>query len=355
MTNGHCSINAHYKTIMMKRLIFYILLGLTSIHASAHTGVGITQDYDNVRVHSYRETNREDYRKAFIIGQLASKLAKELHYTDPIFLDCWLGLLPIDSVASTDYQISVQHHKYWNEEGDGSEKLIIRQQAKNYDVIETLKLVEYAIKNKKSIQKQQQLLKSTFFYDRGNEKLSISNDLIQKALQQPHGEEIEVLLQTRIERPLLYDERKPNFTYYWQNNEYFIFRNQWNRQENDLDVSVLLTLPHIHHFEDLGLLFLVFDTPASFYYLNVNHYDKETRLNKVSARHVIENIGKMDLGFKAQSITHGDVSICINEGMLRRTGDPMRLMLYFYETDTLVQDAYAALEINAANTHQYIL
>jgi len=32
--------------------------------------------------------------------------------------------------------------------------------------------------------------------------------------------------------------------------------------------------------------------------------------------------------------------------MLRRTGDPMRLLLYFYETDTLVQDAYAALGIN---------
>lgn len=50
---------------------------------------------------------------------------------------------------------------------------------------------------------------------------------------------------------------------------------------------VLLTLPQIHQFENLDLLFLVFDTPASFYYLNVNHYDRESGLNKVSARHKI--------------------------------------------------------------------
>lgn len=147
----------------MKKLILYILLGVSWSTLHAHTGIGNTLNYGNVRVHSYRETDREDFRKAFIIGQLASELAKELRYTEPIFLDCWLGLLTTDSI-STDYRVSVQNYKYHDEEGEGSKKLIIRQQAKQYDIIQTLKIVEYAIKNKTAIKGQQQWIKSSFFY-----------------------------------------------------------------------------------------------------------------------------------------------------------------------------------------------
>ncbi|HLT86100.1 MAG TPA: hypothetical protein VKZ57_00840, partial [Sphingobacterium sp.] len=66
--------------------------------ADAHTGVGITQHYGNVEVYSFKNFELEEFRKAFIIGQLAKKLVDKLNYTDSIYLDFYHNHYQIDSL-----------------------------------------------------------------------------------------------------------------------------------------------------------------------------------------------------------------------------------------------------------------
>lgn len=333
----------------MKQLAISVLLTFISFASFGHSVSGLMQDYGNVRVYSYRETEREDFRKAFIIGQLAQQLAKALHYTEPISLYCWLGLLKDDSLATT-YHVSFQNHSYNDNEGEGTEKLLIKQEAKHYDVIATLKLVEYAILYKKDIKQQQQWIKSTLFADRGEEKLSISNDVIKAILAQPTSVLVQEILRTRINRPLLPDDRIQDIRYYWQDNQYHIYRSIKLRNETELREVVLLTLPNIHQFADLDLVFLVFDQVDSFYYININRYDQDSGINKVSKRHVIKDIGKIDFGKKVTAISNGDVSIYFSETTMGR--GKRRLLLYFHETDTLVQDVYTALGIEPSDPNR---
>lgn len=319
---------------------------------NAHTGIGFTKNFENIRVHSYKETDIEDFRKAFIIGELASKLAKAYNYTDQIYLDCWLSITSPEDTKS-DYQISTQVFNYSDEDGGEKEKLIIRQQAQQYDVIQTLKLIEYSIKNKAKIKRGQELIQSTFFYDRGEKKYSISANLIQKILQEPTSKIIEQILKSRIERPLLTDERPSEITYYWSNNLYHIYRHWWGREKKDQQDIVLLTLPSIYQFVNLDLQFLVFNTTSSFYYLNINDYDSNTKLNKVSTRHVIEDIGNKIYNRTFKSISDGDVSIYFTHGP--SGWGKKRLLIYYYKPDTLIQNVYSSTGIEPFDlemTHQ---
>ncbi|RZK05033.1 MAG: hypothetical protein EOO43_22145, partial [Flavobacterium sp.] len=133
----------------MKKLLTLLLFSIVCAVSHANEGIGLTQDYGNVRVLSYKEVNVEVFRKAFIIGQLAKKLADELRYTEPIYLSFHHNVFR-DNLPPI-YHVSVENFKYSNEGGDGSEKLIIRQYANEYDVSHMLKLLEFAILNKVSI------------------------------------------------------------------------------------------------------------------------------------------------------------------------------------------------------------
>lgn len=334
----------------MKKIILYMLFGLAAISARAHEGIGLTQDYGNVRVLSYKESEVEAFRKAFIIGQLVEKLAVELQYKDSIYLDFRHNIFRQDNLPPI-YHVAFETFSYHDENGRNSEKLVIRQYANDYDVSSILKLVEYGIQHKAIIKRQQTEKENSIKY--GTRKfLSIGDKQIHSVQESPTSQPIKEVMHTRIDRPLFSDERPSNIMYYWQNDQYHIYRHRWGRKEDDQPDIVLLTLPSIQQFANLDLAFLVFDTAASFYYLNVNHYDKDTRLNKVSSRHAIEDIGANDFGKDATALSNGDVSIYFTHGAMG--SGSKRLLLYFYETETLVQDVYTASGVKSSNRGQQL-
>lgn len=334
----------------MKKFMLYISLGLISISVRAHEGIGLTQDYGNVRVLSYKDSDVEAFRKAFVIGQLVEKLAHELKYGDPIYLDFRHNMFRQDSLPPV-YHVAFETFSYRDEEGEISEKLVVRQYANDYDVSDILKLVEYAVEHKSIIKQQQAEKENAIKY--GTRKFpSIDDKKIRTIQEAPTSPIVEKIMHTRIDRPLFSDERPSDITYYWQDDQYHIYRHRWGRKDDDQPDVVLLTVPSIQQFATLDLVFLIFDTPSSFYYLNINHYDKDTRLNKVSSRHILADIGEIDFGKEATAISNGDVSIYFNHGAMG--SGRKRLLLYFYQTETLVQDIYTAIGVESSNPGQQL-
>ncbi|MCC2600332.1 hypothetical protein [Sphingobacterium sp. FBM7-1] len=329
----------------MKKIILYMLFGLAAISARAHEGIGLTQDYGNVRVLSYKDNEVEAFRKAFIIGQLVEKLAHELKYSHTIYLDFRHNMFRQDSLPSV-YHVAFETFSYSDEEGEISEKLVVRQYANDYDASDILKLVEYAVEHKSIIKQQQAEKENAIKY--GTRKFpSIDDKKIRTIQEAPTSPIVEKIMHTRIDRPLFSDERPSDITYYWQEDQYHIYRHRWGRKDDDQPDVVLLTVPSIQQFATLDLVFLIFDTPSSFYYLNINHYDKDTRLNKVSSHHIIEDVGEIDFGKEAAAISDGDVSIYFTHGAMG--WGKKRVLLYFYATETLIQNVYAAAGVESSN------
>lgn len=335
--------------INMKKLLVFFIIVLITCNSYGNENIGIGQTYGNVRVISYRETEREEAVKALLIGQLAHNLAQELNYKDPIYLECYLSIKKSDT-NNPNYQIALQHYKYYDEKDEGSEKLIIRQQAYKYDLFSTLKLVEYAIKNTKKIREQQKWQTSGFFYDRGNNILSIPKEKIDQILKKPNSSLLNKLAERKIERPILPYQRKPSISYFWQNNTYYIYNTFKRNEESNPQDLILLTLPEIYQFEDLNLAYLIFDNDKSFYYINIKNYDWKTGVTNVSKHHAIEDTSSYDYDINktfSNISTDNDISIYFtHEG---RGAGKKRLLVYFQESDTLIQDAYTMLNRTPTN------
>lgn len=330
----------------MKSKLLLLLLFAYIQPTLASPGIGFRRDYDNVRVLPYNESHGEENLKAYIIAQLASVLAKELKYTKPIYLES-LSLALTAEKKPTKYQVSVQNYKYSDEENEPTEKLLIMQDVQKYNFVETLKLVEFAIKNNTKIKKQQRLQKGTRFYDRGKDMLFVDESVINEVLRQPTSKAIAKVLKTRIERPF-FEKIRPDFTYYWQDGLYYIgkdtslYKSRDTTIRKNIELDVLLTLPDIYQLNRFQQKIVVFDSDSSFFFVNSSPYHSQDSMKAVSSRQIIEDIGERDMGKKVTLMTDGDVSIYF----LRVGGKQKeRLLFFFHESQILIQDAYSILGI----------
>src|SRR5690606_16298246 len=337
-------LQTHLKQMAMKQFIIFILFFISTL-SSAFSRAIQTQDYGNVRVSSASNYDFEEFRKAFIIGQLAKKLLDELQYTDSVYLDFYHNHYEIDDLPPI-FHLSIQRiNSRGRNSTSGDEKIVIRQYAYQYDFEGTLKLLEYAIKSKVQI-KQQQTVKRNPSAHGTRSFLSINDKVIQDVLHKPSSEMIQTTMQTRVDRPILAKEPpRPSgsVNYYWQDNDYHIFHNTRLRGEQEKKDVITMTLPHIYTFHTLYPMTVVFDSPASFYVVNPRRRDKETGAYIPSSKQTIEYPSKIDRGKKIEAISSNDISIFFrySYGVIG-TPFPARLLLYFSETDTLIQDAYAS-------------
>lgn len=328
----------------MKQLLIFILSFISILSFAVSRGDIQTQDYGNIRVLSASNYDFEEFRKAFIIGQLAKKLVDELQYIDSVYLDFYHNHYQLDDFTPI-YHVGVQQI---GEKGrnsiTGEEKIVIRQYAYQYDFEGMLKLLEYAIENKTQI-KQQQSIKRNASAHGTRSFLSINDKVIKEVLQKPISEILNITLQTRVDRPVLTKELKPSagtIDYYWQNNMYYVFHNTPLRGEKENKDITIMKLTNIYTFHSLYPMTVVFDNSESFYCIHPNRRDKETSAYIPSRKQTIEAMTQIDRGKKIEAISHNDISIFFqyNYGVIG-TSFPRRLLLYFSEADTLIQDAYA--------------
>lgn len=325
----------------MKQFFIIILCTIFSRFADAHTGVGMTQHYGNVEVFSFKNYNLEEFRKAFIIGKLAKKLADKLNYTDSIYLDFYHNHHKIDSLPYIYHLVIDRLRALGQIHKTGGEKIIVRQFANEYNVEETLKLLEYGLMHRKQI-KQNQSIKNnaTIYSSLVRSFLSISDAEIQQILQKPSSTAIKEVMQNRVDRPTFEYDSQSSISYYWQNDIYYLFRQQTSKQKNPKE-TIIMELPRIHTFYPLYPMTVVFENPASFYVIHPNHRDPKTGTYIPSKKQTISHMSNIDQGKKVSAISHDDISIFFRYGHRGFADNATRLLLYLSHADTLIQDAYA--------------
>lgn len=317
--------------------ILTVILALTFGTTFAHQDFWTSEDYGNVKVRVKTGFDYEEINKAFIIGQLAEKLSKDLNYTDPIFLDFnhhYTG------DCNPTYFISYDKGKIeYTWESDSREKnylksnsIVLRQVSRQFDVIATLRLLEYSIKNITSIKSIQKQIEYNQNYCQWKIN-SIDTNLIKQQLQIANSDLLNNIVKLRIERPD--KDFRYGISYYWQGNKFHLFLRNYNKSD-----TTLLGLGNIYDIKKFGgSSAMVFDTDSSFFY--VSQYNRPV----VSQRHVINETHKHYQPFKVVNIGGDKFSIYFSYFSKEQVWqDKERTLIYFTKKDVLIQDLDKLIE-----------
>lgn len=230
----------------IKLIILFLILGQFSL---AHQDFYITKDYGNVKVRVKTGFQYEEINRAFIIGQLAERLAKELNYKEQIFLDFTHYYLS-DTIFS-DYFVSFEkglikeNNDQLNEAVLKEDAIVIREIGNQFNVENTLKLVEYSIENLKIIKAiQKEISYNNIYY---NWKLtSLEANKIKKVINNKQlSKNIRSVYSSKIYRPN--SDFKFGFTYYWYEGKYVVIKKDVEGKE-----TPLIDLENIYDFRLIG-------------------------------------------------------------------------------------------------------
>lgn len=324
----------------MKQLIFTLIffLKFTLNTASAHQDFYVTKDYGNIKVRVKTGFVYEEINKAFIIGQLAEKLAKSLNYSEPIFLDFdhyYVGYCIPDYFISFD-KGAIKHTWFGSSQKEKAffrkAAIVIRQVSSKFDADVTLKLLEYSIKNLSNIKKGQKTIEYNKNYCQW-EINSIDTVLIKTQLDIKNSSLLDSILKLKVAPPE--KEFKSGISYFWQDNKFYFYLR--DKRETD---TILLKLDNVFVFvkEDNSHA-LVFDTDSSFYYLN--QFDKTI----ISKRHVIIQTNNNFQPFKIDNL--GKTKISIRFWFYPKEEEQKtreRTLIYLTEKDELLQDLNSPVE-----------
>ncbi len=342
----------------MKKQYLFLLLILPFCRGLAHSDYFYNREYGNVKVSILTGFHYEEINKIFILGQLAAKMSVELNYNKPIFLYFRHHYSTDDKPEyfisygrGKEDRKSIRDEEDWQEHNHLEEDaIVIHQKGGSFDIISTLKLMEYAIKNVPFIKEDQQML----VYERERKYptfryrfYSINKKPIQEQLLKEPGNLIAETLQNKVYRPENFSERE--FTtccsYYWQDNKYHIFwrSRHYNNTTNEPEFQEthLLTLDNIYILEEIEHLdYVIFDTRNSFYYTD-QHHQKE-----ISQKQTIKNLNDYYWPFKVKRIALDKISLSVTT-QIWNTKDKIRTLIYLTEKDELIQDL-DRLILNAA-------
>src|SRR5690606_5392571 len=223
----------------------------------------------------------------------------------------------------------------------GDEKIVVWQFANQYNVEETLKLLEHGIMHRKQI-KQNQSIKNnaTIYSSLVYSFLSISDVEIQQILQKPSSAAIREIMHSRIDRPQFEYDTPSLTTYYWQNDKYLVFRKTTSISKQKNQEAIVMELPRIHTFYPLYPMTVVFENSDSFYVIHPDHRDPKTGAYIPSRKQTISHMSRIDQGKKVSAISHDDISIFFRYQHRGFADNATRLLLYLSHADTLIQDAY---------------
>jgi len=304
------------------KIFLTILLSLTIGTSFAHKDFIVYQEYGNIKVRIKTGYKYEEIHKALLIGKLAKNLLKELKYTDTVFLDFNHAYT---NYCTPDYFISYDNGVINYNSFDGNSKtnskrklLVVRQVSKTFDIISTLKLVEFAVRNRSEIElKQKSIVYAKNFCDWTVNTIDVSE--ISNQLSKPISKKLNNVLKISIIRPETekLDSTNLRITYYFRNNKFNIALINGKRLE-----KTILELDNIYDFRRINnTSAIVFDTDHSFYYTNTNK-------NQVSKRHIIDNMSAFYSPYELKSKENNKVFMLFN------SSDGIKLITYQIDTDS---------------------
>jgi hypothetical protein len=156
----------------MKRhiYIFTIFLSLTLETTLAHQDFFVRERFGNVKVQIKTGFNYEEIQKVLIIAELVKNLLEELNYSDTVFLDFnhfYIDYCIPDYFISYDNGNIIQNWRNDNTKKNLKEKsIVVRQVSRTFNILTTLRLVEYAIQKFPEIElKQKSIVYNKNFCD----------------------------------------------------------------------------------------------------------------------------------------------------------------------------------------------
>jgi hypothetical protein len=225
---------------MKKLIIFLLSFFCTSIYAKKT--ITIKHTIENITVYVSSFSNREEINKGIIIGEYINELCKKNKYKDSI---------------EVYFEMTLNHQpKYYFE---NKNNILLHTEAFEFNVADHLKLIEYAILNKKA---------------------SLKNADITKIVNVKNSIKIDEVLQLKVERPNVVNELKnqSDFSYFYQNNKYFVYNKKTNQYLQKFDSIYLFS--SILKFRPL-----IFINNHEFYYLNLNDDIKFNSFSKENVLH----------------------------------------------------------------------
>lgn len=311
--------------------ILAFILTLTFGTAFAHSDFEKISNYGNVKVRFKTGFIYEEIFKADIIGQLAEKLSKDMNYTDPIFLDFRHHYTGDCNPA---YFISYDKGKIentWLNAPKGndilkSNSIVLRQVSRQFDVIATLRLLEYSIINIASIKASQKQIEYNRNYCQWRIK-SIDTNLIKEQVQKSSSGLLNNIMKSRIERSTKNFEY--GISYYWQDSKFHLFLRNYNKA--DTTVASFENIYDIVIFG--GSSAMVFDSDSSFFYFSQN---KRPIVSKIQ---VIKNTCGFYEPYRIVYIGGDKIAVyfsCKTYGEELKSIE--RTLLYLAEKDELIQD-----------------
>lgn len=214
--------------------LFILLLFSTSFNAN-HPKIK-AKDYGNIKTLYISEFNANDKTisaeelKMEILGQFSKDLAEKLGFKDTIMIErlTYLSYNKEDLyiVENNDSNYKLLLLKEGSLKKSGGSGIAIRIQSAKVNVLDVLKLVEYAIINEKKLNRH---LKSKDYFFSKDEKIKVlanTNQFISTIISQ-HSDIIQNLMQKEF---ILF--RDSNKIISWQNNE-FVFKENLEKFKPD--------------------------------------------------------------------------------------------------------------------------
>jgi hypothetical protein len=307
------------------RLIFNTII-LTLVFGSVfgHQDFWVIRDYGNIKVRVKSGFDYEEINKAFIIGQLAQALVKDLGYSDQIFLDFnhyYTGDCEPDYFISfDDGQIKYPWDDYTEKNLLKGKAIVLRQVAKTFDVISSLKLLEYSVANIEMVKSIQRQIEYNQNYCEWTIN-SVDTVLIDKQVSRDMSPLIAKIFKLKIERPD--KDFKNGISYYWQAGKYYIYHRKVGQED-----KVALVLTSIYDFQKIDPnTNLIFDSDRAFYCLTA---DKDV---VVSKRHeLLDTSFEYWRPYRVTKISDNKLSF-----YLSGFGTSERTLLYTISSDELEQ------------------
>ena len=270
----------------LKLLILFFSTFITT-NSLAHKDIHIHKKYGNVKIYMKTGFYYSDVLKIQIIGKLSNELSKYLEYKDTIlieYLQDYTNWYKDDIYLlennNSDYKFIQGIEKLNKKQNSSSKKGIsIRICADRINIVETLKLIEYTIINRKKINKYLTSRKirynDTYFHKTHFITTGNSKQFIQKIFNKTTSE----LIKRLINRKIVAEAKKnKQVEIYWKNNQ-FIFEKKYIKELEKENIQLFKINDYFYHiYIDNGNRLLIFTDNTHFYY--VDPYNKLIKQNE---------------------------------------------------------------------------
>ncbi|WP_405566855.1 hypothetical protein [Polaribacter sp. Asnod6-C07] len=312
-----------------KKLLFSTFIFLFSINIFGHRDFYVVKETGNIKTIIKTGYKYEEVNKIEIIGILAERLAQTLNYKEPILLDFnhfYVGNVKPTYFLSFDRGISNFNNidDIYNKNLLIIDGIVVRQVGSSFNILDTLKILEYAIKNREKIRKTQRKIKFDDFYCNWFMN-SVEMTSVKKSVLNSDSKLVNEIINTKIYRPE--NKNKYGITYYWKNNKFYFI----NKKENE--EKLITTLDNVYDIQKISNVVFIFETKELF--LVVEVYNKK----QLSLKWRIENIQNNYKLFKIIKLSKDKFAMTTNYWTDKTGTKPKdRVLIYSKENDFLIQD-----------------